>query len=277
MMLYILTLTWNGSDKLSSLKDSLINNLSDINYTWLIKDNASKDDTLQKVASWENKNVNCIPYKNNLQNFSAGVNFLFNEASPQDNDLVLLLNNDVIFQDTTSIKNMVDIINKDKTVGAVGARLLYTNTNTIQHAGVVFDNLNGLPCHFRSHQVSTKDDRKNRLFQVVTGAVLLTKADYFRNVFKNNKSGINGMDENYHWAFDDVDLCLSIRYNLDKKIVYCGETSIFHEESASLKKNPTNHLFMKHNATYLLNKWRGKYQMDRDIYTKDCKYNLYNG
>lgn len=273
-MLHILTLTWNGSDKLASLQTSLISNLNGIDYTWLIKDNNSKDDTLQRVASWENKNVNCISYKNNLQNFSAGMNFLFNAAAPKDDDLVLLLNNDVVFQDTTSIHNMINIIKNDTTVGVVGARLLYTGTNKLQHAGVVFDNQHKLPCHFRSNEVSSKEDQKNRLFQVVTGAVLLTKAEYFKNVFVN-KSGNKGMDENYHWAFDDVDLCLSIKYNLNKKIVYCGKTNIFHEESASLKKNPTNHLFMKHNSSYLRNKWQSTYQLDKDIYTKDCKYNLY--
>ena len=202
-MLHILTLTWNGSDKLSKLNDSLLPCLDGLDYNWLIKDNDSKDDTLIKVANWENKNVNCIQYKNNLQNFSAGMNFLFKEASPKDDDLILLLNNDVIFQDTTSVRNMINIMNKDQSVGAVGARLLYTNTNKLQHAGVVFDNNHKLPCHFRSNEVSSKEDRKNRQFQVVTGAVLLTKAEYFKNVF-SNKSGDYGMDENYHWAFDEI-------------------------------------------------------------------------
>ena len=104
---------------------------------------------------------------------------------------------------------------------------------------------------------------------------MLTKGEYFRNAWKDNKSGTHGMDENYHWAFDDVDLCLSIKYNMEKKIVYCGKTNIFHEESATLKKNPTNKLFMLHNVNYLQKKWDKRYSLDQDIYKADPKYNLY--
>src|SRR5271157_211257 len=97
-MLHILTLTWNGADKLSKLHDSLMPALEGLDYNWLIKDNASKDDTVAQVNSWEG-NIKVIPYKDNRQNFSEGCNFLFNEASPADNDYVMLLNNDIIFND----------------------------------------------------------------------------------------------------------------------------------------------------------------------------------
>lgn len=273
-MLYLLTLTWNACDKLTKLKESLLPALEGIDYTWLIKDNASKDDTVAVASTWGDK-VKVIPYKNNLQNFSAGMNYLFNEASPKDDDHVLLLNNDVIFNDKKSIHNMLDIMKRDKTVGAVGARLLYTDTDQLQHCGVVFVPKSKTPTHFRAGDKSDAAAEKNREFQVVTGAVLLTNGESFRNAFTKNKSGINGMDESYHWAFDDVDLCLSIKYNQNKKIVYCGKTNIFHEESASLKKNPANKLFMTHNVNYLVTKWGGRYKLDMNDYANDPKHNLY--
>ena len=111
----------------------------------------------------------------------------------------------------------------------------------------------------------------------MTGAVALTKAEYFKSANTKNPSGISGMDENYHWAFDDVDLSLSIHHNMKKKIVYCGGTQIFHEESASLKKNPINKLMLNHNLTHLFTKWKPRYTIDQDIYTKDPKHNLYHG
>lgn len=273
-MLYLLTLTWNGADKLLKLKESLMPALEGMEYTWLIKDNASKDDTVAMASSWGDK-VKVIPYKNNLQNFSAGMNFLYHEAKPADNDLIMLLNNDVIVNDKQSIKQMTSIMERDPKVGAVGARLLYTGTDLLQHAGVVFHTKMHTPTHFRVKEKTDKNAEKNREFQVVTGAVLVTKGEYFRQACTTNKSGVNGMDENYHWAFDDVDLCLSIKYNMGKKIIYCGKTDIFHEESATLKKNPTNQLFSLHNVNYLKNKWEKRYALDQDIYTKDSKYNLY--
>ena len=62
---------------------------------------------------------------------------------------------------------------------------------------------------------------------------------------------------------------------MDRKVVYCGETDIFHEESASLKKNPANRLFMQHNMNLLINKWHHRYIIDKNYYDKDPKYNLY--
>jgi GT2 family glycosyltransferase len=273
-MLHILTLTWNACDKLTALKNSLIPALESVDYNWLIKDNASKDDTVAVASSWGDK-VKVVPYKNNLQNFSAGMNHLFHIAEPKDDDLILLLNNDVIINDKNSIKNMMNIINKDSNVGVVGARLLYTNTDRLQHAGVVFTNTYHTPTHFRCNEKSDKNAEKNREFQVVTGAVLLTRADHFKNACVTNKSGVNGMDENYHWAFDDVDLCLSIKYNMNKKIIYCGKTNVFHEESYSLKKNPANKLFSLHNVNYLKTKWEKIVNFDQDIYTNDSKYAIY--
>lgn len=273
-MLNILTLSWNGCDKLTKLHASLIPALEGINYTWFVKDNGSKDNTVTVASSWGDK-VKILPYKDNRQNFSQGVNYCFDVAAPNDQDLIMLLNNDVIFNDTHSIHNMLNLIQKDSNIGAVGARLRFTETNKLQHAGVVFNPTYQTPMHFRAGQESDLEAEKNREFQVVTGAVLITRADLFRNVWDKNASGVKGMDESFHWAFDDVDLCLSIKYNLGKKIVYCGSTDIFHEESASLKKNPANKMFLPHNLKYLFGKWRQRYTIDQDIYTRDTRHNLY--
>jgi GT2 family glycosyltransferase len=273
-MIYLLTLTWNAEDKLTKLKESLLPALDGLDYAWFIKDNASKDNTVAVASTWGDK-VKVIAYQNNHQNFAAGMNHLFNAASPQDNDYVMLLNNDIIFNDKDSIKKMVEVIKNDDSVGVVGARLLYTDTDVLQHGGVVFNNGHRMPIHFRAGQKSDANAEKNRLFQVVTGAVALTKAEYFKNTWEKNPSGIKGMDEGFHWAFDDVDMCLSIAHNMNKKIVYCGETSIFHEESASLKKNPANRLFLNSNVQRLKSKWESKYKLDQNDYTADSRHNLY--
>lgn len=267
--LFIFTLNWEGEDKLKKLAPTLLNSLQDIDYQWFIKDNNSQDKSIEYLTSLNNDKIQTFAYKNNAQNFSEGMNFLFNETKPQDDDYILLLNNDVIINDKMSIKNMIDIMNNDPAVGVVGARLLFTNTNKLQHAGVVFNPNHLMPIHFRTNQVSDNDALKNREFQVVTGAVLLTQAKYYKNVSET------GMDQNYRWAFDDVDLALSIKYNMNKKIVYCGNTNIFHEESASLKKNPVNKLFLPHNVSYFKNKWKNKYILDQGLYAKDPKYKLY--
>lgn len=275
--LVIMTLTWDAEEKLTRLKNSLMPALSaikNLKVEWHIKDNASKDKTVENAKTWGD-NVFVYPYKDNLQNFAEGMNFIFDKAKPDDEDYVLLLNNDVVFNDIYSLKNMINIMEKDESVGIVGARLLFNNTDLIQHCGVVFDDKYKFPTHFRSKEKSNDLDKKNRLFQIVTGAVLLTKAKYYKNVCTDNASGINGLCETFRWAFDDCDMCLNVGYIQKKKIVYCGETNIFHEESASLKKNPVNKLHLKGNLEKLVAKWGKIYKIDKSSYTNNKNLNLY--
>lgn len=271
MNLYVLTLNWNGQDKLERLAPTLHKSLIGVNYNWIIKDNNSSDKSVEYLSSLDNPHVDIIKYKDNQQNFSQGMNYIFNHVSPSDDDLILLLNNDVMFKDDSSIKNMMKLLKDD--VGVVGAKLLYSDSKRIQHAGVIFPN-HGLPLNHRRGDANDALASQNRYFQAVTGAVMLMRADTYKNICTTNKSGINGLCEELIWCFDDIDACLSIHLNQNKKIVYCGLTNILHDESASLKLNPVNKLFMKHNVNCFLRKWKGKYLNDLDKYTSNPKYNL---
>ena len=259
-MLKILTLSWEGKLKLEKLYQSLVSNLLGVNWEWHIKDNGSKDGSHLLNEVWKNPKVNIINYKDNRQNFSEGCNFLFKEASPQNDDIIFLLNNDIIFNDSNSVKNMMSLIEKPN-VGAVGAKLKYASTNLIQHAGVVFAR-NGFPIHFRANQKDDLFSNVNREFQACTGAVLMIRSDSFQ------------MDNKFNWCFEDVDTCLDIKYNQKKLVLYCGNTDIFHEESATLKKNPVNKLFLSQNLSYFSSKWSKKISIDCDIYSQNAKYKI---
>jgi GT2 family glycosyltransferase len=281
MKIHCFTLSWNGADKLQKLRKGASNNLGVITHengklkpghdyaTWYIRDNGSKDNTANIVNTWNYLFDHPVDNKlfqidHNRDNFAKGMNYLFEQANPKDDDIILLLNNDVVFNDTYSLKNMFDLLMKDD-IGAVGARLLYTGTNKLQHSGIIFGKRYGLmPYHLNHNEESNQQAEKNRYFQAVTGAVCLIKASEFRKV--------NGFDENFSWAFDDVDLCLKIGQT--KKIAYCGKTNIFHEESASLKKNPVNKLFLNHNVSYFKQKWFDKYIIDHDFYLNDSNHNV---
>lgn len=261
--LIILTLNWNGADRIKKLITSILPALDGIPFIWFIKDNASKDNSVEIINSFNNPNIKCIVYKDNLQNFSEGCNFLFNEANPNDDDFIMLLNNDIIFNDKSSIKNMLSIIENDNSVGLVGARILYPDGKRLQHAGVYFSKkYNYFPYHYRHQEIDDAASQKNREFQAVTGALALIRAGDYKKVCTTNKSGRVGMDEKYFWSFEDIDLCLSVKYNLNKKIMYCGKTNVYHEESASLKKNPMHKLMMSSNCSVFRKKWEGIYKHD---------------
>jgi GT2 family glycosyltransferase len=273
-MLKILTLNWNGKEKLEKLYPSLINALDGIDYQYLIKDNGSVDESVSFIKSLNNPKVKVIEYGHNRDNFAQGCNLLFKESDPKDDDLILLLNNDVIFNDKKSIHNMMNMF-KDPEVGLVGAKLKFVGTNLIQHGGVVFSKSNGLPMHFKAHQQDDKSTQKHREFQAVTGAVWMTTASLYNQICQTNKSGQNGLDEGFFWCFEDISAGLSIKYSLGKKVVYCGTTDIFHEESATLKKNPANKLFMNHNINHFRTLWRDKYLVDEEVFAKNANHNVY--
>ncbi len=275
-MLHILTLNYNGKTKLEKLYPTLINSLNGIEYSWHIRDNGSSDNSIDLKNVWNNDSVIFSRINHNIDGFATGCNYLFNIASPNDNDLILLLNNDITFNDTNSIKNMISLVKNDQTIGVVGAKLNYTNTDKLQHAGVVIDrNRNLLPNHFRANEIEDNNSRKNREFTAVTGAVLLTKALYYKDVSKNLHSGNRGMLETYFFCFEDVDLCYHIKYNLNKKIVFCGQTNIFHDESYTLKQNNYNKLLFKQNIDTFLSRWKSKCIDDNQLYLENKNYNLY--
>lgn len=114
-----------------------------------------------------------------------------------DADLLLFLNNDVACQEDV----LADVLEVRRTTSAsiVGTRLVYPD-GTIQHCGILFDGGDRGPYH-TSHRVrSDLVARAPRRFQAVTGAFLMIDADLFRSM--------DGFDETYPFAYEDVDLCL---------------------------------------------------------------------
>lgn len=276
-MIHVLTLTWNGLDKLKRLAPTLESACEDLGHDvrWYVRDNGSKDGTQQWLEERYPKGVRVTLSKNcahcfglrtmfvdhNRDNFAQGVNSLSEMANPQSGDFVMLLNNDMVFGDKTSIVNMLKLM-QESHVGIVGARLLYSGTNKLQHAGVIFGPKYGnMPFHYRWKEESDKQAEKNRYFQAVTAACCLIRA-----------TDLVKMDEKFVWAFEDIDMCL--RIGKKKRIAYCGQTKIFHDESASLKKNPVNNLFLNQNVARFKDKWMGKYTLDHERYLKRTNHML---
>lgn len=278
--IHILTLSYNGEKLLQKLRKGLADNLNYITMEngsikhgwdypeWYIRDNGSKDNTIEEINSWKyDSNIllstTVFPVNHNRDNFSKGVNYLFEKAKPKDDDLILLLNNDIEFNDYESLNNMINLLTKD--VGIVGARLLYPGTNKLQHAGVIFSERYGnMPYHYRHGEESDSNSCKNRYFQAVTAACCIFKASDFR------RAGY--LNEDLWWAFEDIFFALMV--GREKKIAYCGQTNISHGESKTLKLNPVNKMFLQQNVKKFKDAWLGKYEIDHDKYLKDPDYNL---
>lgn len=265
-----LTLSWNGLDKLKALRDGLFSNLSEtgLSFEWFIRSNGCKDGTPEEVKTWSNTHL--LQVDHNRDNFAMGVNSLADLAQKTYGDeefkksYLLLLNNDIVFKDDKSLKNMINLMTPD--VGQVGARLMAPDSDVIHHAGVVICPRRGcMPWHYLEGTKLSEAAKKNRYFQAVTGAVALVRAEDFLKVGK--------LDPAYWWSFEDIDLSLKL-LNLGKKIVCCGQAEISHEQSATLKKNPVNKLYMSNNVVLFKKRWSGKLTIDHDLYLKNPNFNL---
>lgn len=139
---------------------------------------------------------------------------------------LLFMNNDVELIEPDSIRQMMGYAQRDD-VGIVGCRLLYED-DTIQHAGVIIG-IGGVADHIFRGRHSENDTYFNRAmvaqdYSAVTAAVMLMKSDIFHK--------INGFDETFAVAFNDIDICLRTR-KLNKLVVYTPYAAFHHYESKS--------------------------------------------
>ena len=171
-----------------------------------------------RVVTWEG------PF-----NYSAINNF---GARFVTGDYYLLLNNDIEVIESDWMRSMVSYCQRSD-VGVVGAKLLYQD-DTVQHAGVFMItcgsvNELGGPAHAFTHldRADAGYMRRASLVQdvsIVTGACLMTRRDVFEE--------LNGLDEDFVVAFNDVDYCLRIRES-GRLVVYDPDALLYHYESFS--------------------------------------------
>lgn len=196
----------------------VVENNSESPETFDYYQNASNRFPFLRVVTWDG------PF-----NYSAINNF---GAGFATGDYYLLLNNDVEVIDPDWMRSMVSVCQRSD-VGVVGAKLLYPD-DTVQHAGVFMItcgsvNELGGPAHAFTH-LDRNDAgymRRASLVQdvsIVTGACLMTSRDVFEE--------LNGLDEDFVVAFNDVDYCLRVRES-GRLVVYDPDALLYHYESFS--------------------------------------------
>lgn len=156
-------------------------------------------------------------------NFSAINNFGVKYAK---GEYILLLNNDIEIITPDWLEQMLMFAQR-KDVGIVGAKLYYPD-DTIQHAGVILC-IGGVAGH--SHKNYPRNHR-GYIFRLtivqnlfcVTAACLLLR----RKVWDE----MNGLDEVFKVAFNDVDLCMRVR-RAGYSVVWTPYVEMYHYESKS--------------------------------------------
>lgn len=190
----------------------------------VVENNSTEPETFEyyKAAQSKYDNLRVITWGRGF-NYSAINNFA---AKQVDGEYILLLNNDIEVITPDWIEQMLMFAQR-KDVGAVGAKLYYDD-DTIQHAGVIVG-LGGVAGH--SHKGFARDNpgymARASIAQnlsACTAACLLIRKDVYDRV--------EGLDEEYAVAFNDIDLCMKIRAS-GYLIVFTPFAEFYHYESKS--------------------------------------------
>jgi len=184
-------------------------------------------------------------------NFSGICNF---GASRATGDYLLLLNNDTEVITPSWLEEMLMYAQR-KDVGAVGCMLYYPD-DTIQHAGVIVG-LGSAADHsyrgFRRGETGSLSRLKVvQNLSAVTGACMMIP----RKIYKE----MNGMDESFLVAMNDVDLCLRIRQK-GYLIVFTPFAELYHFESKSRGSDETgrNRERYQEESTRFRERWQEVY------------------
>ena len=192
----------------------------------LIENNSKQPETFRAYERMEKEhpdNLHVVTWQGKGFNYSALNNFGETFAT---GEYLLLLNNDTEVISPRWMEEMVMYAQQDR-VGCVGAKLLYPD-NTIQHAGIGFGFLT-LAAHMHKNFPVGHPGYMGRLVYAqdvyaVTAACLMVRKDVYEQV--------NGLDESFAVAFNDVDFCVRVR-EAGYTNVFTPFAQLYHYESKS--------------------------------------------
>jgi GT2 family glycosyltransferase len=192
-------------------------------YEWIVVDNGSSEENKKKMEELQREYGFSYLYAPMPFNFSKMCNLGVERAK---GDLILLLNDDMEIIEESWLERMAGQALQPH-VGAVGAKLWYAGTESIQHVGIT-----NLPIGPSHKLITFADDRdyyygRNRVtYDVigVTGACLMVTREKYREV--------GGLDEEMAVAYNDVDFCFKLLeagyFNVQR-----NDVVLYHHESLS--------------------------------------------
>lgn len=193
------------------------------NYEIVIVDNGSNKENKELIEEYVEKNGIIYYYEKMSFNFSKMCNI---GASLATGKFLLFLNDDIEITNSSWLSIMVGHASVPH-VGAVGAKLFYPGSNTIQHAGVT--NLKIGPSHsfigFSDSDIYYFGrNRMDYNYLAVTAACLVVSKEKFDEVGR--------FDESLTVGYNDVDLCFKL-YEAGYYNVLRNDVTMYHHESAS--------------------------------------------
>ena len=257
--------SFNNVQHVRRCLESIHRNTADVSFELVIVDNASNAETRDYLtgAARTDPRLHLI---NNAVNLGFARRAI-KAVGPAHGQHLLFLNNDTEVQPGW-LRALVDTMEKDAKVGAVGAKLLFAN-GTVQHAGVIIVNNQTQDVPLTATHIALRsraDDpqaNERRACQAVTAACVLLRRAAF--------SQAGGFDESYWNGFEDVDL----NFKLGEKgwlRIYEPLCVVIHHE---MQGGPERTVRFNQNLQHLSDRWVGKIVPDV-ICTRDGQFVLTN-
>lgn len=193
------------------------------NYEIIVVDNGSNEENKAQIESYLEEQKAAYIYELMNFNFSKMCNL---GVKASDGEYILLLNDDIKVYRAEWLSLLVGQASLDY-AGAVGAKLLYPETDIIQHIGIA--NLKIGPSH---SEIGFSDsniyyfgrNRVNYNWLAVTAACLMVK--------KSKYEEVGGLDEELTVAYNDVDFCFKL-YEKGYYNSVRNDVPMYHYESIS--------------------------------------------
>jgi glycosyltransferase involved in cell wall biosynthesis/ADP-heptose:LPS heptosyltransferase len=190
-----------------------------LEFDVLVVDNASEDDTVERLRALCEE----FPRLRTIRNyenygFALGNNRGFAEST---GEYVVFLNNDTLLHPDW-LDALVEPLCDDDGIGLVGPKLLYPD-GTLQCGGLVFGAQSKIPYHI--YQGLPGDHpavNKRRSFNALTGACLAVRAADFCE--------LRGFDPLYWNGGEDIDLCMRMAREQDRRALYEPRSVVTHLE-----------------------------------------------
>lgn len=239
----IVILNWNGAKLLPQFLPSVIKYSNDSEI--YIIDNSSTDNSI-KLLEAEFPSVKIIQNKGNYgfaKGYNEGLKYI-------DAEYLCLLNSDVEVTENW-IQPIEELFNKNQDIAAIQPKILdHKNKSYFEYAGAGggFIDKFGYP-FCRGRIFSTLEEDKGQyndttqIFWASGASLFIRRKDFFDQ---------NGFDEDFFAHMEEIDLCWRLN-NVNRKIYYCGESTVYHLGGATLdKSNPKKWYLNYRNSLWML-------------------------
>jgi len=241
----VVILNWNGRKLLEEFLPSVVRFSPEANI--YVADNASTDDSVSFIKA----TFPTVKIIQNTENFGFAKGY--NQALRfVEEEYYALINSDIEVSENW-LSPIAEIFESESQISIIQPKILaYKNKEMFEYAGAAggFIDKYGFPfCRGRIFQSLEKDlGQYNDIYDIfwASGACFFIRKEVYRQ--------LNGFDEDFFAHQEEIDLCWRA-FNLNHKVKYCGNSTVYHVGGATLNESNPHKTFLNfRNSLWMMTK-----------------------